>query len=72
MYVTCPHCDGEVEIVELNCKIFRHSVYKKDGKQVDPHASKELCDQLIKEGSIYGCGKPFKIVDNKAVKCEYI
>jgi hypothetical protein len=24
--------------------------------------SKEMCDNLIKNKSIYGCGKPFKII----------
>jgi hypothetical protein len=71
MSLPCPHCGGEIQIIELNCKIFRHAVYK-DGKQLDPHASKELCDLVVKENLVYGCAKPFQIVDGKAVKCDYI
>ena len=73
--VKCPHCDEEILIEELNCCIFRHGVLK-NGIQIDPHASKELCDYYIRENLIYGCGKPFKLIinDNKleSVICDYI
>jgi hypothetical protein len=72
MEVVCPHCNGSVLIIELNCCILRHAVYKDSGKQLNPHASKELCDQVIKEGLVYGCAKPFKIINNQAVACDYI
>ena len=76
----CPHCDGVVLVPkgQLNCKIFRHGVYKKNNKQIDPHLNKEECDRLFKEGLIYGCGKPFKLLmdeeENKfwTEKCNYI
>jgi len=68
----CPHCYGEVQIIEMNCKIFRHGIYKKNNQQLDPHASEKICKQVFEEGLIYGCGKPFTIVENKAVKCDYI
>lgn len=70
--LTCPHCNGTVLIEELNCAIFRHGVFKKSGKQIPPHASKEDCDNWVKNNDIYGCGKPFKVVEKKAVICEYI
>ena len=62
---------------DINCAIFRHGVLKETGNQIDPHASKEICDSLAKEGKIYGCGKPFKLVRQDSVmyiaqKCEYI
>ena len=72
LIVTCPYCDGEIQIIELNCKIFRHAIFKDSGKQLDPHASKEICDSVIKENLVYGCAKPFKIEDGKPVKCDYI
>jgi len=72
MNVTCPYCNGEIIIIELNCKIFRHAVFKDNGKQLDPHASKELCDRVIEENLVYGCAKPFRIVDGKVEKCDYI
>ena len=28
--VTCPHCQQFIEVLELNCKIFRHGIYKKN------------------------------------------
>lgn len=72
MLVKCPHCNEEVDIIELNCGIFRHGIYKKDHKQLDPHAPKDLCDKVVRENLIYGCGKPFKVVDGIAISCEYI
>ncbi len=71
MNISCPHCNGEIIIIELNCKIFRHAVFK-DGKQLNSHASKEECDKVVREGLVYGCAKPFQIINGKAVKCDYI
>jgi hypothetical protein len=47
------------------------------GKQIDPHASKEICDELITKNLIFGCGKPFKVVKKEddtytTEICEYI
>lgn len=71
MIVKCPHCNEEILIEELNCCIFRHGVLK-NGTQIDPHASKELCEYYVMNNLIYGCGKPFIMKDNTALKCEYI
>jgi len=68
----CPWCFGTVEIIEFNCKIFRHAVYKKDTKQLEPHASKEVCEKALQDGLIWGCGKPFQIINDKIIKCDYI
>jgi hypothetical protein len=75
--IICPHCDEPILIEKLNCCIFRHGALKANGKQIEPHASKELCDFYIKKDMIYGCGKPFQIVQNAdgeytAVICDYI
>ena len=78
--VKCAQCSDLVIInkKDFNCKIFRHGVYKKDNKQIDPHLNKEECDRLFKEKLIYGCGKPFKLFINKeeekywTEKCDYI
>jgi hypothetical protein len=59
-------------VLELNCKIFRHGIYKETGKQLNPHATKEMCDYVIKENLVYGCARPFTIVAGKPIKCEYI
>lgn len=74
--ITCPHCNNYIVIRKINCGIFRHGILKKNGKQINPHADKDLCDYYIRENKIYGCGKPFRItsVDNKFIAeiCEYI
>ena len=73
----CPHCNDFIIIEKIDCGIFRHGVLKTNGKQIDPHSSKELCDHYIKNEMIHGCGKPFKTMINEngkcyAVKCDYI
>lgn len=79
MVVTCPHCHEYVIIEQINCGIFRHGVVKSTGKSIHPHASKQACNQYLKKGLIYGCGRPFKIVmDVSSVEimeitmCDYI
>ena len=74
----CPHCKDliMVNIREVNCQIFRHAQYKSNGIQINPHATKEECDYYINNNLIYGCGKPFKILEiNNEFQteiCEYI
>jgi G:T-mismatch repair DNA endonuclease (very short patch repair protein) len=73
--VQCPHCNCEVIIEKLNCKIFRHGIFKKNGKQMNPHCPKSQCDKYVEKDLIYGCGKPFQVVKHdvyKAVACDYI
>lgn len=60
--IQCPHCQEYIIILELNCKIFRHGIFKKTGEQIDPHSTKEDCERFVQENQIYGCGKPFRIV----------
>ena len=75
-YFICPHpeCGGMVEVPpnQLNCKIFRHGIFKSNGKQIPPHLEKDKCDALYNQGKIYGCGKPFLLKDSKPVICDYI
>jgi len=71
--IECPHCKQIIEITEINCGIFRHGTYKETGEQIDPHMPKEGCDTLVIKGLIYGCGKPFRIVDTHTAEiCDYI
>jgi hypothetical protein len=70
MEIECPHCQQKIWIEEINCGIFRCGVLK-NGKQIPPHASKEECNNYIKKG-IYGCGKPFQIINNTIFICDYI
>lgn len=68
----CPWCSGMIEVIELNCKIFRHGYYKKEKIQIPPHLNKEECEKLIQQDLIYGCGNPFTIIDGIIQKCDYI
>ena len=63
--IECPHCKQSILVYkkEFNCKIFIHGVFKKTLKQVDPHLSKKECDRLFKNKLIYGCGKPYKLIE---------
>lgn len=74
--IMCPHCNMLIFLEKLNCCIFRHGVLKKNAKQINPHAPRELCDYYVREDLIYGCGKPFKIefINNslQAIICDYI
>lgn len=74
--ITCPHCSDYIIIEKINCGIFRHAVLINTGKQIDPHANKEMCDNYIKKNKIYGCGKPYQIIKEedtyKAIICDYI
>jgi hypothetical protein len=69
----CPYldCNIAIEIVEVNCAIFRCGVYK-NGQQIDPHLPQEECEKLKNQDKIWGCGRPFKLVNSLLVICEYI
>jgi hypothetical protein len=74
--IQCPHCNDTIIIEELNCAIFRHAVLIDTLQQINPHSSKEICDDLIKNKKIFGCGKPFKIIIKDDIYiaeiCDYI
>ena len=66
----CPHCKIGIEIIEVNCAIFRCGIYKDTYQQIPPHLSKKECDAIVDK--IYGCGKPFRLVNSKLEPCDYI
>jgi hypothetical protein len=74
--ITCPSCSSPVVVESMNCAIFRHGVFKQSGTQIPPHSSESDCDAFVKNELIYGCGKPFIIVNVNgqpvAEHCEYI
>jgi hypothetical protein len=74
--IICPHCNDFILIKKINCAIFRHGMFIKTGKQIDPHASREMCEYYINNKQIYGCGKPFRIINNngtlKTEICDYV
>ena len=70
----CPHCHlfCQVSQQEINCKIFRHGIYKRDFSFLDPHASKEVCDRVKSENLIWGCAKPFRFDGQTVMPCAYV
>jgi hypothetical protein len=75
----CPHCQTPVVLYrsEINCRIYRHGVFKSTLMQIDPHATEEQCRRYIEQNLIYGCGKPFRIefIDDATIIlciCDYI
>ena len=72
MLVECPHCGVWIEILEVNCAIFRCGIFKSNGTQIDPHLSKKECDALKNADKVWGCCRPFKYEQGKAIVCEYI
>jgi hypothetical protein len=75
-YCPYPDCNIGVEIIEINCAIFRCGIYKNNGTQINPHLSKEECDKLKKNDKIWGCGRPFQLTQEsehiKIIPCDYI
>ncbi len=79
----CPYCKEKILIyhTDINCGIFRHGIYINTYQQINPHETKEVCDSVIQQNKIYGCGKPFRIIANKTKEnkdqftceaCDYI
>lgn len=73
-YFECPHCSllCQVPRSEIRCTIFRHAVFKNNSRFVDPHASKEKCEEWLKNDLVYGCAKPFKFDGINVEICGYI
>jgi len=63
--LNCPHCEGGVTIQakDIQCGIFRHAVFKINGEQVPPHASKEQCDAWVTQNLVWGCSRPFRFIN---------
>ena len=82
--VICPNCKDQVIIEQLNCCIFRHGIKKETFENINPHAPRDECEFLKDNDMIYGCGKPFKVIEefinenNQIIKkyvailCDYI
>lgn len=73
--VSCPHCQDLILIYkqDINCRIFRHGVYKQTGEPVNPHFDQISCEKLVKDDCIYGCCKPFCLTpENIPEICDYI
>ncbi len=75
--VLCPHCKEVTIIAELNCRIFRHGVFRATFQQMNPHEVKVECDRVFADGLIWGCGKPFYVKGDFSTGltvevCDYI
>lgn len=71
--ITCPHCGGQIEIMQLNCGIFRHGQFKHNKIQVPPHATQLQVQSWLNQNLIQGCGQPFLVDQNLNVrKCGWI
>lgn len=74
--IKCPHCSNFIIIEKINCGIFRHGIMKNNGIQINSHLDKNSCEELVNQDLIYGCGKPFQIIENnniyKVQICDYI
>lgn len=70
----CPYCDTYIEVCknEINCNIFRHGAWKNNGIGIPPHSSEININKWLIDDMIYGCGKPFKLINGEAVKIGYI
>ena len=72
LLVTCPHCNQLIFIEEILCGIFRCGIYKNNYEQIPPHLEREKCLELVRDHLIIGCGRTFRIVGEKAEKCDWI
>jgi DNA-directed RNA polymerase subunit RPC12/RpoP len=74
LIIECPHCNELILINknEINCSIFRHGVFKVNMEQINPHLDKKSCDDLKSKDLIYGCSKPFRLINEKPIICDYI
>lgn len=60
---TCPHCSIDIEIVKLNCGIFRCGIFQlKNGnfRQLPKHAKQGVIQKIKNHFVVYGCGNPIK------------
>ncbi len=72
----CPWCGLFVFVFkrEFNCTIFRHGILRETSEQLNPHASRQVCEELVRAGKLIGCGGPFQVVpkddDYELVVCK--
>jgi hypothetical protein len=61
-----------IQIVQINCNVFRCGVYKDSYLQINPHLPQDISEKLVKEDRIWGCGKPFQFCNDKLIPCAWI
>ena len=65
-YLPCPWCGGLIEVVAINCAIFRHGTFKHNGLQIPPHSKETEVAAWLQTPGLQGCGQPFRYVSVKA------
>ena len=70
----CPHCNALVFVAtrDIRCTIFRHGAMRDTLQPINPHLPRVQCEQLVRDGRIYGCGKPFRYDGTKVEVCGYV
>jgi hypothetical protein len=72
MFTHCPRCFCALELVEINCAVFRCGIFKKTFEHIPPHATKGDIMEWLSKDMIYGCGAPLQLVNERLVVCDYI
>lgn len=74
----CPHCKMHIHIAwnDVRCRIFRCGVYSDTLIPIPPHSTKEYGDRLLKQNRVYGCTRPFQMIETNGTwhvsACDYI
>ena len=70
IFINCPHCGNTIVVAKraIRCGIFRHGVFKSNGRPIKPHGSQEYCETLLRTDKIYGCGQPFRICKEQSTE----
>jgi hypothetical protein len=71
MFTHCPKCFSALELVEINCGVFRCGIFKKSFESISPHATKGDIMEWLSQDLIYGCGTPLELIDGRLTICEY-
>jgi len=63
IFLICPHCQGPIIVApkDINCRIFRHGIFRSTGQPIPPHSTKEECEEWSRTNQLWGCGKPFQL-----------
>jgi hypothetical protein len=70
MFVRCPYCHIDIEILEVNCGIFRCGIFKDTGEQLPSHLSEEGCE--LAKPFVWGCTRPFMLMQGTPIPCGYL
>ena len=79
LYLECPSCKQYFVVAreDLRCRIFRHAVFRDTLSPIPPHSSKTEIETYLSQNKIYGCGKPFRVLEKENHEfyteiCDYL